>query len=236
MEVAVNGIPVLSILQGLKRSTLLQRPYTSLDSSYIELIFTLSSETSQSTSTRFLAASIFLRSADKLSIPMGTIALASLFLSSKYAEVQHLSVEDLLKYTEGRVQRNELLSAESAVMSAVDYIVRTETLYDWVSTLTLWISPYLAEIPWQALQRVAIQISELIYQSGALMLVYPPCMLTVAVLQAAVYILCKSVGICGLTVALAELIGAETTEIAVAGEDVLAEALGIEFLAQFTIQ
>jgi len=235
MEVAVNGIPVLSILQSLREFTLLERPYTSQNSFYLELIFALATETQQSASTRFLAASLYLRTAEKLSTQAGTVALACLFISSKYEEVQHLAAEDLLKYTEGRVHRNELLRAESEVMCALDYIVRSPTLYDWVSLLALWISPYLAERPWQALRTVAIQVAELLYETGTLMLAYTPWALTAAVLQAAVYILCKSVGVCGLTQALAELVGAETEEIAKAGEDVLAAALGVDFLEQFTL-
>lgn len=235
MEVAVNGIPVLSVLQNLREFELLERPYTSLDSSYLELIFTLASEVQQSASTRFLAASIYLRTAAKLRTQAGTVALASLFISSKYEEVQHLAAEDLLKYTEGRVSRTDLLRAESEVMTALDYTVRNPTLYDWVSLLSLWLSPYLAEKPWQALRTVAIQVSELLYETGTLMLAYSPWALTAAVLQAALYLLCKSVGVCGLTWTLAELVGAETEEIAKAGEEVLAEALGVDFLEQFTL-
>jgi len=47
-------------------------------------------------------------------------------------------------------------------------------------------------------------------------------------------LLCKSVGICGLTEALAELLEVETSEIATIGEEVLVEALGMDFLDQFT--
>ena len=235
MEVAVNRIPILTLLQSLPLTALIPHPYTSLNPLYIELIFSITSHANQSTITRFLAVSIYLRASNRFSIHQGLLALASIFLSSKYMEKDHLSVTDLLKYTENEVSREELLQAEVLLITGLDYEVRTTTLYDWVSLLILWISPYLEELPWQELRFTAVKIAELMYETGVALQKYAPGVVTLAVVQASMYLLCQSIGISGLTCTLALLVPILPSELALLGEEVMAEALGTDFIQQFTL-
>ena len=236
MEVVVNGIPVFDLIASLDISELLSKPFSPHDAPILDLLFSISTATEQSTATRFLAAHLYNRVSALLPASEGLTALACILISSKFVETSHVSIEDLARFADGQVTKSEIVQAESAVMSALDYTVRTPTLFDWVSLFTLWISPYLHESVWQRLRTTAILITELMYETGNLLVGYSPALLTVGVIQTAVYVLTKSVGVCGLTSALARIIKTDEEEVTALAELILCEALGSDFLHQFTLQ